>query len=474
MKELADMIEAVAYEKGMPEEAVRDAMEAAIAALARKEQKEPGGAFHAEIEPKTGEVNVWRLWDIVDNVMDEDRERLGSNVGDVEHDTVETPKWTRQGLQVVKQVLAQRLKQGLRKTIADNWKGREGDIVLGVVKRIDKNRVLVDLGEPAEGVLAGRGRIPGEMFKVGHRVRAVVQSVNEEGHGPVIELSRTSEEFLRELIAVEVPEVDLGQVIIRAVARDAGQRAKIAVEAGLGLRNHPTAVCIGMRGVRAQAISGELNGERLEFIEWNDNPAELLVAAMEPAEITKLVMDETTKTATVAVDQTKMARAIGSRGQNIRLASKLTGWTIELLSNDDFEAKSEAEVAEAKEIFINLMDLDEEFAAVLTDEGFLTIDDIYFCSVEDLMSISGIDEDTALVLKERAGEAMTFQQYMNIEDDSLLSLDKITQDEVIALNALEVNSLQDMADLGLGDIEWNDDEQLSAWIMQARKKVGMI
>ena len=475
MKQLVEMIEAVAYEKAMPEASVREAMESAIASLARKESREPGGSFFAEID-KDGNVRCFRVWEIVDNVMDEDRERLGENVGDIEHDEVPVPQWTRQGLQVVKQVLAQKLKQGLRQTIASAWKGREGEVVMGVVKRIDKNRIIVDLGEPAEGVIAGRNRIPGEMFKVGHRVRAVVDKVDEENMGAVIELSRTSDQFLRELIAIEVPEVELGQVHIRSIARDPGSRAKIAVEAGTGLRNHPAAVCVGMRGVRAQAISSELNGERLEFIEWSDDPAQFLLQAMTPAEVTTLYMDETTQSARVAVSQDKLARAIGSRGQNVRLASKLTGWTINLMSNEDYDNKMQEEAQEAMAQLMELMDMDEEFAQVLVEEGFMTVEDVFHSSVATLMTIDGIDEDTATMLRERAQDAILLKQMLEEPDvNDLRVVEGMTDEAILVLENQGIATTQDLADQATDDVEGFDDpEMVGAWIIDARKKVGMI
>lgn len=474
MKQLIDMIEAVAYEKSMPQSAVREAMESAIAALARKEQKEPGGYFHADID-EDGNVSVWRVWQIVDNVMDEDRERLGENVGDVEMDEVPVPQWNRQGLQVVKQVLAQRLKQGLRQTIADAWKNRQGDVVMGMVKRVDKNRVIVDLGEPVEGVLAGRDRIPGEIFRVGQRVRALVAEVNSEGQGPVITLSRTHDDFLRELISIEVPEVDLGQVHIRAIARDPGSRAKVAVQAGPGLRHGAAAVCVGMRGVRAQAIGAEINGERVEFLEWNDDPVQMIIAAMSPAVITTLVMDENTKVCTVAVSKENLARAIGTRGQNVRLASKLTGWTINLMSQEDFQAKDEAEKTSAKESLMGLMDMDEEMAEVLMDEGFMNVQDIHHADVAELMSIEGVDEDLAQMIKERAENAVLLQQELEEYEHGLASLDQITEKDIQALEEQQITTLQDLADQATDDVEWEGDtEQLGRWIMEARRKVGMI
>lgn len=480
MKQLIDMIEAVAYEKNMPKDRVHEAMEGAIAALARKENKEPGALFHTEID-KEGNVTCWRVWDIVDNVMDEDRERLPENdeenPGDQVMEQAETPQWTRQGLQVVKQVLAQKLKQGLRQTVADAWKAREGEVVLGTVKRLDKNRVIVDLGEPAEGVLDRLGRIPNENYRIGQRIRSIVHKVNHEGPEPVIELSRTSEDFLREIMAIEIPEIETGQVIIKGIARDPGSRAKVAVEEGPGLRNgkgSAKAACIGMRGIRAQAIMSECGGERIDFIEWTPNTAEFIVMAMEPAVIKSMNLDETTGTATLSIDKDTMARAIGSKGQNVRLASALTGWNINVLSEEDFNTFNEKEVQEAVDQLMTLMDLDEEFALALIDEGFYTLEDIVSSSVDELMNIDGVDEELAETLKDRALDAQLLREALSEREPVLYDLDDITDEDVQELAGQEVHSVQDMADLGLGDIEWADEEQLKAWIMQARRIIGMI
>lgn len=478
-KQLVDMIEAVAYEKSMPEDLVRAAMEAAIAALARREQKAPGGVFRAEIE-KDGTVNVWRVWQQVDEVVDEEKERLRTPGGqDIVEEQVETPQWTRQGLQVVKQVLAQKLKQGLRNTIAEAWQGRVGDVVMGVVKRVDKNRIVIDLGEPVEGVLSGKDRIPGELFKIGQRCRAIVASVSAEGQGPVISLSRSSDDFVKELIAIEVPEVDMGQVIIRAVARDPGQRAKVAVQAGPGLRSSPAAVCVGMRGVRSQAVSNEINGERLEFIEWKDDFAQFLIAALNPAEIVKITIDEAAKRAAVGVPQENLARAIGSRGQNVRLASKLTGWNIDLMSVEDLEAKREQEDASARQTLMDALDIDEEIATLLVNEGFLTVEDMALSLEAELLYIEELDEDIIAELRERATNALLLQEITAHEEAPLQELDQldgISSDDVAALNKQGITTLENLADLGVMDVVWNEDrdDELEKWIMQAREAVGMI
>lgn len=479
-KQLVEMIEAVAYEKSMPEDLVRAAMEAGISALARRVQKAPGGVFRSQIH-KDGTVEVRREWAVVDTVEDPDKEVLrteGTANDNVVFTQVETPQWTRQGLQVVKQVLAQNLKQGLRSTIAEAWANRVGDVVMGVVKRVDKNRIVVDLGEPVEGVISAKDRIPGELFKVGQRCRAIVSAVTPEGQGPVISLSRSSEDLLRELIAIEVPEVDMGQVVIKAIARDPGQRAKVAVSAGPGLRGNPASICVGMRGVRSQSISNEINGERVEFIEWKDDFAEFLISCLMPAEINKLTIDESKNTVMVAVPQENLARAIGSRGQNVRLASRLTGWQIDLMSIEDFDKRREEEDHKALTILMDGLDVDEEIAGLLVEEGFLSVEDVALSPMGDLLAIAELDEDIVAELQERASNALLVQELQREPDKiTLLSeLDGISAEDVAALEKQGIDSLQNLAELGLMDVIWNEerDDELERWIMQAREAVGMI
>lgn len=488
-KQLIDMIDAVAYEKSMPKDLVRTAMEQAVAALARREEKSPLGAFEAKID-SDGQVTVWRRFDLVERAELEDPERQiaqdddmcredGANVdGGVLKISVPTPAWTRQGLQVVKQVLAQKLKQGLRQTIAEAWGGRVGEVVLGQVKRIDRDRVVIDLGEPVEGVISGRDKIPGENLKVGHRVRALITKVDAEGNGPTISLSRTADDFVKELIAIEVPEVEIGQVKIRSVARDPGGRAKVAVEAGPGLRNHPAAVCVGMRGVRAQAVSGELNGERLEFVEWNEDPAQFLINALEPAEIKTLVLDADENRAMVGVEASNLARAIGTRGQNVRLASRLTGWAIDLMTVEDLEAKRQAEDIAARNDLMSLMDIDEELATILVDEGFMTVEDIALAPDTDLLAIEGMGEDIVEALQARAHDAVALKQMLDQSQAHEFDvLDGINREDIDQLMTNGVSTLNDLAEQSVYDLEsWPEDdhERLSHWIMQARQITGMI
>ena len=478
-KQLVEMIEAVAYEKSMPEARVRQAMEGAVAALARREAKPDDGDFRASID-SDGTVTAWRVWRYVDTVENPALERQATKlhpVGTTAEEPVAEPKWTRQGLQVVKQVLYQRLREGLRQTVADTWEGRVGEVVTAVVKRACKGGWILDLGEPAEGVLTGRERIPNENLRIGHRVRVLVKSVNKEGGGPGVVLSRSDEALLRELITVEVPEVGMGMVKIHAIAREPGVRAKIAVSAGPGLRNSPSGTCVGMRGMRAQSISNDINGERLDFVEWSENPAEFLVAAMAPAEIETLVLDENEHRAMMGIAPEKLGRAIGAGGQNIRLASKLTGWKIEAMTLDDLAAKREAEDNEAIGKIGKALDMDEEMASALIDEGFYNIEDIAYCEPAELLVIDGFDEDIVEELQSRARDALLAIEVEKAAakaaegPKTLDDLDGISSEDVAALEKQGIDSLAKLAECGLRDVIWDEerDEELGAWIMAARE-----
>lgn len=478
-KQLIEMIEAVSYEKNMPKQRVRQAMESAIAALVRREARPDDGQFRARIA-EDGSVSTWRVWNYVDEVKNPATERLASKehpAGTTVEEEVPGPKWTRQGLQVVKQVLYQRLREGLRLTVAEIWRDRVGEVVTGVVKRTCKGGWVLDLGEPAEGVIVGRDRIPNETLRIGNRVRAVVKSVNDTGNGPAVVLSRSDESLLHGLIRMEVPEVDMGMVRIHAIARDPGVRAKIAVSAGVGLRNSPTGTCVGMRGVRAQAITNELNGEKLDFIEFSDNIAEFLVAAMAPGEIETLIVDENERRALMGVNANLLGRAIGANGQNVRLASKLTGWKIEVMSSEDLEARRAADDAKTAERLSQALELDEEMARTLVEEGFSHIEEIAYCGIGDLLSIEGFDEELAIELQTRAKDWLLDQELVKAEEElaagpqTLSDLPGISEEDVANLQSQGIDTLEKLAECGIMDVVWDEarDDQLGQWIMAARE-----
>lgn len=480
-KELNDMIEVVAFEKNMPVEMVRGAMETAIAGLARKENKAPDGKFEVKISANGG-IEVNRVWTYVEEVINPDAELsvdgTAFEVGQVIKQSAEVPKWTRQGLQTVKQILAQKIKQGLRDVVADEWTDKVGTCVLGMIKKVDRDRAYIEFGNNAEGVIEGRDRIPREFLRAGTRIRSYVKSVAAGGRGPVIHLSRAAPELLEEIVGIEVPEVGSGQIKIRGVAREAGVRAKVLVESlSYHGKSSPAAICAGTRGVRAQAISNELNGERVDFIEWSDNDAQLILNSMAPAEIVNIVLDNDKKTARLGVEEARLAIAIGSRGQNVRLASKVTGWNIEVMTVDDLKKKRYDEDEAAKQEFMELLEVDRDVAELLVEEGFFNVEDVAMASIAELTSLPGVDEETAEALNERAIEAAELKSILhdNAGDDWLGGLEGVTEDDLARFETQNVKTLQDLADLATDELEWpENDDRLGGLIIQARKKVGMI
>lgn len=481
MNNMLDMIKAVANEKGMPVDLVRSAMEAAIASWVRREQKAPDGTFVVTIHPESGEVRTARTWVEVpdeESLTNPQAERVAGD-GVLFEEELPEPTWNRQGLQVVKQVLYQRIKQGLRATIAEAWMDRMGTIVRGVVKRSDR-RVIVDLGEPVEGLLGPRDLIKGEHFRVGDRIGAVVTDVNAEGHGPVVTLSRTADAYVRELVAQEVPEIELGLVILKNVVREPGSRAKVAVAPGPGLRGSAPAICAGSRGVRAQAISSEINGERLDFIPWTENQVDYILAALAPAEVSDLIVDEDEHRVWIGVESDKLARAIGTRGQNVRLAARLTGWMMEIMSSEELAAKREAEDEQMHQTLKDQIDADDNLAEALISSGFETIEDIFLAKVEDLMEIDGFDEELAAMVKERADAAVSLNQLeatVALQDPNDLShLTALTETDHQRLTEQGITGLQDLADQATDDLEWpsREKQRLADWIMEARRLTGML
>lgn len=481
-KLLLEMIDAVANEKGMPKDMVRQAMEAAIAAWARREHKAADGLFEASIDSKTGEVTVVRRWTEVaseDDIEVPDAQRVAGD-GVVFEETLPEPSWTRQGLQVVKQVLYQKIRLGLRHTIAETWSDRVGTIVRGVVKRVDTNRVIVDLGEPVEGVLTKRDLIPGENFRIGQRMSALVTRANDEGNGPVITLSRTADDFVRELVAQEVPEVEEGLITIKAVARDPGARAKVAIEADPSMRSSPQAACIGMRGSRVQAVSNEIHGERIDFVLYNEDPVQYILDALVPAEVRDMIVDEDEHRVLVGVDEDKLARAIGGKGQNVRLAARLTGWMMEIMSTEQLAVRRAQDDEAVRARLMTLLEVDQELADVLMGGGFHTVEDIFLATEEEMLEIEEFDEDLVAELKSRADAAVTLEnlaaEAAQADPLALIHLEGVGETDIKRLNEQGVHNLQDLADQAVDDLEWppREKKRLSQWIMDARQRTGML
>jgi len=361
--------------------------------------------------------------------------------------------------------------------IVDQYRDRVGELLAGSVKKVTRDAVIIDLGNNAEGLLSRDQLVGRETFRVGDRIRAVLKTIDSEARGPQLIMSRTCPEMLIELFKIEVPEIAEQVIDIRAAARDPGLRAKIAVKTNDG-RIDPVGACVGMRGSRVQAVSNELDGERVDIILWDDNPAQLVINAMAPAEVESIVVDEDTNTMDVAVAEDNLAQAIGRSGQNVRLASQLTGWNINVMSLEDAQAKQEQEAGTTIARFMEALDVDEDVAFVLVEEGFTTLEEIAYVPLEEMMAIEGFDKDTAEELRSRAKDALLTQAIASEERldatepaDDLLNMEGMDRHTAFQLASHGIVTMEDLAEQAVGDlleIEGMDAKRAGQLILTAR------
>ena len=490
-KELLLVVDAVANEKGVPREVIFEAIEAALASAAKKRYLDQDVQVRVAIDPKDGSYETFRRWEVVaDDVvmespdrqirlMDAEDEAEGAEVGDWIEEKIENPDFGRIAAQAAKQVIVQRVREAERAQVVDAWKDRVGELVTGVVKRAERGNIYVDLGGNAEAFIPKDKGIPRDVLRAGDRVRGYLYEVRVEPRGPQLFISRGAPEFMIELFKLEVPEVGQGLVEIKACARDPGDRAKIAVLAH-DTRTDPIGACIGMRGSRVQAVSNELNGERVDIVLWNDNPATFVINAMAPAEVQSIIVDEEKHSMDLAVAEDRLAQAIGKGGQNVRLASRLTGWQLNVMTADQVQAKSEAEQAVARQLFMDKLEVDEEIAAILVAEGFSTVEEIAYVPVGELLAVEGFDEDIVEELRSRARDALlneALAEEEGLEDDhpaeDLLSLEGMDEETAFALASHGVRTSEDLSDLAADEvvefgIEGLDEARAAALILAAR------
>jgi N utilization substance protein A len=396
--------------------------------------------------------------------------------GDVHVEVIENVDFGRIAAQTAKQVIVQRVRDAERAQIVDMYRNRVGELLAGIVKKVTRDNIIVDLGNNAEGLLP-RGELVGrETFRINDRVRAILSEINTESRGPQLILSRACREMLVELFKIEVPEISEGVIQIRAAARDPGSRAKIAVKTG-DQRIDPVGACVGMRGSRVQAVSNELDNERVDIILWDDNAAQLVINAMSPAEVESIVVDEDSNTMEVAVAEDNLAQAIGRGGQNVRLASDLTGWTINVMSVDEAADKQEAEAVEVVETFMNALDVDEDVAVVLVEEGFTTLEEVAYVPLEEMMGIEGFDEEISEELRARAKDALltlaiASEEQLDVEPaEDLLTMDGMDRHLAFILASRGIVTMEDLAEQGVDDIldvEGMTEERAAELIMTAR------
>ncbi|AUJ79999.1 MULTISPECIES: transcription termination factor NusA [Enterobacter] len=489
-KEILAVVEAVSNEKSLPREKIFEALESALA-TATKKKYEQEIDVRVEIDRKSGDFDTFRRWVIVEEVTQPTKEITleaaryedeSLNVGDYVEDQIESVTFDRITTQTAKQVIVQKVREAERALVVDQFRDQEGEIITGVVKKVNRDNISLEIkseGMPgnAEAVILREDMLPRENFRPGDRIRGVLYAVRPEARGAQLFVTRSKPEMLVELFRIEVPEIGEEVIEIKAAARDPGSRAKIAVKTN-DKRIDPVGACVGMRGARVQAVSTELGGERIDIVLWDDNPAQFVINAMAPADVASIVVDEDKHTMDIAVEAGNLAQAIGRNGQNVRLASQLSGWELNVMTVDDLQAKHQAEAHAAIDTFTKYLDIDEDFATVLVEEGFSTLEELAYVPMKELLEIDGLDEATVEALRERAKNALTtlaLAQEESLGDnkpaDDLLNLEGLDRAIAFKLAARGVCTLEDLAEQGvddLADIEGLTDEKAGELIMAAR------
>ena len=468
--ELLQIADAVAREKSIDKQVVIAAMEEAVQKAAKSRYGQDN-EIKAEIDPKTGETRLHRLRLVVDKIENEATEisldeaqirNPAAQTGDLIAEPLPPIDFGRIAAQAAKQVIFQKVRDAEREKQFDEYKDRVGEVVHGTVKRVEYGNVVVDLGR-GEAFVRRDELLPRETFRTGDRIRAYVYDVRREARGPQIFLSRTHPQFMARLFAQEVPEIYDGIIEIKSVARDPGSRAKIAV-VSKDTSIDPVGACVGMRGSRVQAVVQELQGEKIDIIPWSFDPANFVVNALAPAEVAKVVLDDDARRIEVVVGEDQLSLAIGRRGQNVRLASQLTGWQIDILTEAEESERRQEQFRKRTELFMNALDVDETLAQLLASENFSQVEDLAFVVTEELAEIQGIGEETAAELQRRAQEYLEKQnaifdqkrRELGVEDD-LISVDGVTPAMAVALGENGVKSLEDLAGCATDDlIGWNE------------------
>jgi len=463
--ELLAIADAVAREKLIDKAIVLDAMEDAIQRAA-KARYGAENDIRAKIDPQTGDMRLWRVVEVVEEVDDyfkqvslPDSQKLqkGAAVGDFIVDPLPPIEFGRIAAQAAKQVIFQKVRDAERDRQYEEFKDRANEIITGVVKRVEFGHVVVDLGR-AEGVIRRDQQIPREIVRVGDRVRSVIMKVVRENRGPQIFLSRAHPEFMKKLFTQEVPEIYDGIITIMAAARDPGSRAKIGV-ISKDSSIDPVGACVGMKGSRVQAVVQEMQGEKIDIIPWSPDTATFVVNALQPATVARVVIDEEEGRIEVVVPDDQLSLAIGRRGQNVRLASQLTGHAIDILTETDASEKRQREFVERSEMFMNELDVDETLAQLLVAEGFTSLEEVAYVEVDEIGSIEGLDEEIAGELQNRAGEALERREEANRElrrglgvEDALAAIPHLNEAMLVVLGKAGIKTLDDLADLATDEL----------------------
>jgi N utilization substance protein A len=487
-KEILLVVDAVSNEKGVEKDVIFGALEAALASAARKRSNEEMDVRVA-IDRTTGDYETFRRWEVLDDDAEMEfeeaqiflRDALARDpdieVGGFIEEPMENVEFGRIAAQTAKQVIVQRVREAERAQVIEAYRDREGELITGIVKRIERGNVYLDLGSNAEAFIASRHMIQGETVRPGDRLRAYLFEVRAETRGPQLFASRTIKEFLIALFELEVPEIGQELITIMGGARDPGRRAKIAVRSN-DPRTDPIGACVGMRGSRVQAVSNELAGERIDIILWDDNPAQFVINAMAPAEVASIVVDEERQVMDIAVEESNLSQAIGRGGQNVRLASELTGWELNVLTIEDAEKKSEEEAQKVLETFMERLDVGEDVATILVQEGFSNVEEVAYVPESELLDIREFDEEMVTELRRRARDSLLTQLIAREEvldenrpAEDLLGLDGMTERLAYRLAERGIRTQEDLAELSVDELVEIDDmseEAAAGLIMAAR------
>ncbi|MBI3716579.1 MAG: transcription termination/antitermination protein NusA [Betaproteobacteria bacterium] len=488
-REILLLVDALAREKSVPRETVFIALELALASATKKRFPEKylqdEADVRVEIDRETGEYEAFRAWTVVPDEEHEEPARQiaitdaperGENlaIGDVIEEPLEAVDFGRIGAQAAKQVILQKIRDAEREQILNDFLARDEQLVTGTIKRIERGNVIVESGR-VEALLPRDQTIPKENLRVGDRVRAYLLKIDRNLRGPQLVLSRITPEFIKVLFELEVPELEEGLLELKAAARDPGLRAKIAVKSN-DPRIDPIGTCVGMRGSRVQAVTGELAGERVDIILWSADPAQFVINALAPAEVSSIIVDEEKHSMDVVVDEEQLAQAIGRGGQNVRLASELTGWQLNIMTESEAGEKRNSEHGVIQKLFMEKLDVDEEVAQILIDEGFSNLEEVAYVPIAEMNEIEAFDEDTINELRRRARDALVTDEIKaeeNVEAaaEDLLNMEGMDAETARMLAAKGVRTMDDLADLAIDELTEMTgmaDERAKQLIMTAR------
>ncbi len=487
-KEILLVVDAVSNEKAVDKEVIFEALEAALATATRKKHAKDIDV-RVDIDRESGDYDTYRRWEIVaDDVPQEfplrqmtlsaaQIDQADIEVGGFTEEQIESVEFGRIAAQTAKQVIVQKVREAERQRMVDQYRDRMGELVFGVVRRVDRNGVFLDLGNNAEGLIPRDQMIPREAVKNNDRMRAYLKEIRVDSRGPQLVLSRTDPEFLVKLFSVEVPEIGQGLIEIMGAARDPGLRAKIAVRSNEH-RLDPVGACVGMRGSRVQTVSDELAGERVDIILWDENNAQYVINAMAPAEVTSIVVDEEKHSMDIAVETDKLSQAIGRGGQNVRLAAELTAWELNVMDQEEADRKNQEETDASLKLFIDRLDIDEDLALVLVQEGFTTLEEVGYVPTQEMLDIEGFDEDLVEELRNRARDALLTSAIAREEkleeykpSEELLAMEGMTEELAITLSGAGICTVDDLAEQALDELEELEIDAVTAGqlIMKARE-----